>query len=446
MYNTDMENNLFLVKTYGCQMNVHESEKLAGVMKDLGYQPTDDEKKASVIIFNTCCIRESAEQKIFAHIGDLKHLKKNNKDLIIAVCGCMAQESGTSESIKKKFPFVNILFGTHNLHEFKNYILTYKTTKKKIFEVWDKEQKIIENSLAYRTSGYNAWVNITYGCNNFCTYCIVPFVRGRERSRKMEDIILEVKNLVQKEGYKVITLLGQNVNSYGNDIEDEKVNFPNLLKELNLIEGDFKIKFLTSHPKDLSDELIEVIAQSKKISKVIHLPCQSGSTKILQAMNRRYTREHYLSLISKIKSKIPNAFLTSDFIVGFPGETEEDFIDTYSLVEHCGFNGIFAFMYSKRKGTVAEKMDNQIPIELKRARVNKLITLQREITKKQDANLCGKTFDAMIEKQIKDGLYFGRLESGKDVEIKGNAKVGVFQKVLITKVLNSKLQAELTGE
>lgn len=446
MYNTVMENNLFLVKTYGCQMNVHESEKLAGVMKSLGYEPTNDETKASVIIFNTCCIRESAEQKIFAHIGALKNLKKNNKDLIVAICGCMAQESGTSENIKKKFPFVNILFGTHNLHEFKNYMLAYKNTKKKVFEVWEKEQKIIETSLAFRTSGYNAWVNITYGCNNFCTYCIVPYVRGRERSRNMEDIILEVKNLVQKEGYKVITLLGQNVNSYGNDIEDEKVNFPNLLKSLSQISGDFKIKFLTSHPKDLSDELIEVISSSDKISKVIHLPCQSGSSKILKAMNRRYTREHYLNLISKIKTKIPNAFLTSDFIVGFPGETEEDFLETYSLVEKCEFNSIFAFMFSKRKGTVAEKMENQVAIETKRLRVNKLIALQREITKRQDAKLCGKTFDAMIEKEIKDGLYFGRLESGKDVEIKGNAKIGSFQKIIITKANSSKLQADLIGE
>ena len=282
----------YLIKTYGCQMNVHESEKLAGMLKSLGYNETNNAEQADIIVFNTCCIRDSAEQKVLGNIGAVKKLKKQNPNLIIAVCGCMAQENGRKELFQEKYKHVNIVFGTHNLHNFKEYILNFEKSKKNIYDIWEKEVEINENVEMYRTSNNNAWVNIMYGCNNFCTYCIVPYVRGRERSRTIEDITAEVKTLVN-EGYKTITLLGQNVNSYGNDFSDE-TNFAKLLRTLCSLKGDFKIKFMTSHPKDLTDEVINVIATEPKMSKVIHLPVQSGSNRILKLMNRNYTVEHYL--------------------------------------------------------------------------------------------------------------------------------------------------------
>lgn len=442
-----MEKNLYFIKTYGCQMNIHESEKLAGMLKDLGYEETDDIAQASVIVFNTCCIREGAEQKVFGHLGEVKKLKAKNKDLIVAVCGCMAQENGTAETIKKRAPFVNILFGTHNLHKFEEYIKQQKQTKKKVFEVWEKEQQIVENTPTYRTSGYNAWVNITYGCNNFCTYCIVPYVRGRERSRDMQEIINEVTDLVQNKGYKNITLLGQNVNSYGNDIDNKDITFANLLSKLAQIDGEFKIKFLTSHPKDLTDDVIEVIAKNNKISKAIHLPCQSGSTQILEAMNRRYTRESYLALIKRIKKALPDVSLTSDFIVGFPGETEEDFKDTLSLVKECNFNSIFAFMYSKRRGTVAEKLPNQVPIDIKRKRVNILLNLQKEITRENNQKLQDAIFEVIVEEKIKEGVFSTRTDCGKTIEVFAqDLPLLSFQKIRVLKVLNNKLQGKLIGD
>lgn len=432
----------YCIKTYGCQMNIHESEKLAGVLKGLGYLPTEELAQADIIVFNTCCIRESAEQKIFGNIGMVKGLKKKNPNLIVAVCGCMAQENGTAETIRTKFPFVNILFGTHNLYLFEDYVKKYTTSHSRVFEVWDKEQKIVEDSACYRTSGQNAWVNITFGCNNFCTYCIVPYVRGRERSRDMEEIVGEVTKLVQVDGYKTITLLGQNVNSYGNDIDDPEVTFAKLLDRLCKIDGDFRIKFLTSHPKDLNDDVIEVIASNDKMSKTIHLPCQSGSTSILSAMNRRYTRENYIRLIDKIYARIPNVSLTSDFIVGFPGETDEDFEDTCSLVEHCRYNSIFAFMYSKRKGTVAEKMDHQVPIDTKRKRVNQLLALQKSITKQINDQLQGKVVEVLIEGKLKDGVYSSKTDNGKTVEVLSvDSLDNNFYRVKIQKIYNNKLQA-----
>ncbi len=292
----------YLIKTYGCQMNVHESEKLAGMLKSLGYNETNNAEQADIIVFNTCCIRDSAEQKVLGNIGAVKKLKKQNPNLIIAVCGCMAQENGRKELFQEKYKHVNIVFGTHNLHNFKEYILNFEKSKKNIYDIWEKEVEINENVEMYRTSNNNAWVNIMYGCNNFCTYCIVPYVRGRERSRTIEDITAEVKTLVN-EGYKTITLLGQNVNSYGNDFSDE-TNFAKLLRTLCSLKGDFKIKFMTSHPKDLTDEVINVIATEPKMSKVIHLPVQSGSNRILKLMNRNYTVEHYLELIKKIKQQV----------------------------------------------------------------------------------------------------------------------------------------------
>ena len=326
----------YYIKTYGCQMNVHESEKLAGMLKSLNYEETTDMANADVIVFNTCCIRDAAEQKVLGNIGAVKKLKKLNPNLIVAVCGCMAQEDGRKELFKEKYPHVSIVFGTHNLHMFKEYLIQYNNNKKKIFDVWESEKEINENVDMYRTSNNNAWVNIMYGCNNFCTYCIVPYVRGRERSRAMADIVAEVKGLIN-EGYKYITLLGQNVNSYGNDFKDG-TNFATLLKTLANLDGDFRIKFMTSHPKDLTDEVITAIATEPKLSKVIHLPVQSGSNRILKLMNRNYTVEHYKTLIKKIKDQVPNYFISTDIIVGFPHETEEDFMATYNLVDEVKIN------------------------------------------------------------------------------------------------------------
>ena len=370
----------YFIVTYGCQMNVHESEKIAGILENLGYSEAEKREDADIIVFNTCAIREGAEDRVFGNVGNLKKMKKRNKDLIIAVCGCMTQKEQTAQKLLSTFPFVDIVIGTFNLPKIGDYISAVKKGRQlEILEEGD-----IDETLPYkRTSGDNAWVNIMQGCNNFCTYCIVPYVRGREKSRKMENILNEIKAVVAEGKYKKITLLGQNVNSYGNDLSDG-TNFAELLREICKIDGDFKVSFMTSHPKDLTDEVIEVIAGHDKIEKYIHLPAQSGNDRILKLMNRKYTREKYLSIIHKIREKIPSCRITSDFIVGFPTETEEEFEDTYSLVKEVRFDSIFAFMYSPREGTVASKMEDQIPDEIKNARVNKLLALEKQIQKEDN--------------------------------------------------------------
>ena len=432
----------YYIKTYGCQMNVHESEKLAGMLKSLNYEETNDMANADVIVFNTCCIRDAAEQKVLGNIGATKKLKKQNPNLIIAVCGCMAQEKGRAELFKEKYPYVSIVFGTHNLHKFKEYLIEFQNKHQKIYNIWENEKEINEDVEMYRTSNNNAWVNIMYGCNNFCTYCIVPYVRGRERSRLLDDIVSEVKQLIN-DGYKYITLLGQNVNSYGNDFKDG-TNFAKLLTTLAHLDGDFRIKFMTSHPKDLTEEVINVIANEKKLSKVIHLPVQSGSNKILKLMNRNYTVEHYKDLIDLIKTKVPNYFISTDIIVGFPHETEEDFMQTYKLVQDVNYGGVFAFMYSPRTGTVAEKMDEQVPQEIKNERVNKLLALSKKIIKEQNQQLVGKTMEALIEEKTEDG-YLATLDCGKNVIITTTEKINLptFKDVKITGINKNKLIATL---
>ena len=431
----------YFIKTYGCQMNVHESEKLAGMLRSLGYTETENMENADVIVFNTCCIRDAAEQKVLGNIGAVKKLKKLNPDLIVAVCGCMSQENGRAELFKQKYPHVSIVIGTHNLHKFKDYLIQYQQTKKKVFEIWQSEKDICEDVDMYRTSNNNAWVNIMYGCNNFCTYCIVPYVRGRERSRAMADIIAEVKQLIA-EGYKYITLLGQNVNSYGNDFKDG-TNFAQLLTELAHLDGDFRIKFMTSHPKDLTTEVINAIATEPKLSKVIHLPVQSGSNKILKLMNRNYTVEHYKSLIKQIKDTVPNYFISTDIIVGFPHETEKDFMDTYNLVQEVNYGGVFGFMYSPRTGTIAEQMENQVPQDIKNARVNKLLSLSKEIIKEQNKQLVGKTLEALVETED-DNYYYATLDCGKNVIIDKtiNLTLPTFKNVKIKAISGNKLIAE----
>lgn len=363
----------YFITTYGCQLNVHESEKLAGVLQNLGYSEAPKLESADVIVFNTCAIRGGAEDRAFGNIGALKRLKKECPNKIIAVCGCMSQNKDNAEYIYKTFPFVDIIFGTANLYLFEEFLKNHKG-KHSLYHSEDFNL-LGEDLPKYRTSGDNAWINIMQGCNNFCTYCIVPYVRGRERSRPLEDIVQEAQKVIS-EGYKKITLLGQNVNSYGNDLGN--VNFVMLLKEICALSGDFQVAFMTSHPKDLSSALIDFIAQNPKMLKEVHLPVQSGSTKILKLMNRKYTREKYLSVINEIKAKISGVKLSTDIIVGFPGETEEDFQETISLLKEVKFDNVFAFMYSIRPGTPASVMENQVDDETKHKRVNEVLRVTKE--------------------------------------------------------------------
>lgn len=368
----------YFIVTYGCQMNVHESEKLAAICEKMGYTLAEKREDADLIVFNTCAIREGAEDRVFGNVGALKKLKKQRPETIIAVCGCMTQKESTANHIMNTFPFVDIVIGTFNLPNFEHYVNAVKTGRQlELLEEGD-----IDETIPYkRTSGDNAWVNIMQGCNNFCTYCIVPYVRGREKSRSEENILKEIREIVAEGKYKKITLLGQNVNSYGKDLNPQ-VSFAKLLKDICEIEGDFKLWFMTSHPKDLTDDVIDVIANEDKILKDIHLPAQSGNNRILRAMNRNYTREKYLGIIHKIREKIPNCRITSDFIVGFPTETEEEFQDTMSLVREVKYNNIFAFIYSPREGTVASKME-QLPQDIKQRRVNELLGLEKQIQKEE---------------------------------------------------------------
>jgi len=434
-----MKDKKYLIETFGCQMNVHDSEKIAGMLAHLGYNETQKKEDADIVVFNTCCIRESAELKIMAKIGELKALKKKNKDLIIVVCGCMSQQKNMPELLRKRFPFLSLIIGTHNLDELENYLLEFENDKKFKSIVFEKEGDVKENKVVYHTSKNNAWVNIMFGCNNFCTYCIVPFVRGRERSRQEKDIVEEVAGLVSSGKYKTITLLGQNVNSYGQDFNDGKTNFVQLLKEICKIEGDFKIKFMTSHPKDFSDELINFIAENDKMSKAIHLPVQSGSDRILKMMNRHYDISHYKNLVEKIYSKIENATLTTDIIVGFPSESEEDFENTIDLLKFCKYSGVFGFVYSKRKGTPAENFDNQVTAKEKQRRITKLFEIQHEILKEQLKNMVGQTFETIIESKA-SGFFVAKTEGGKSIRLIANdVKIDDRCLVKATKIENNEL-------
>lgn len=360
---------MYHILTYGCQMNVHESEKIAGILEAGGYIFTADKSKADVIVLNTCCIRNSAEQKISGNIGALKKLKEKNKNLIIAVAGCMTQQKGRAEQLKSKCPYIDVIIGTHNIARL-GTLIERAAQKKKTIEI-TTEEGIDETLPAVRTSGENAWVNIIYGCNNFCSYCIVPYVRGRERSRDAENILNEIRVLLDA-GYKKITLLGQNVNSYGNDLQNG-INFAKLLSTVADIAGDFSIDFMTSHPKDFSDELIDAIAAKEKISRHIHLPLQSGCDNVLAEMNRCYTTGDYFKLVEKIRAKITGAKITTDIMVGFPGETDEDHENTLGFVKKIKFDGAFTYVYSPRSGTKAVAMPNQITPEIKKKRILELI-------------------------------------------------------------------------
>ena len=394
-------------------MNVHESEKIAGILREKGYStPVESEEEADIIVFNTCCIRENAENHAFGNIGNLKKLKKRKKELIVAVGGCMAQEEGKAQLLKEKFPFIDIIFGTHNVAELGALIDTLREKRKKQVSVLPERTETEDHITPVRTSYPNAWVNITYGCNNFCTYCIVPYVRGRERSRRAEVILKEVESLVS-EGYKEITLLGQNVNSYNSDGQGG-MSFPELLDRCARIEGKFRLRFMTSHPKDFTKELALVMQKHDKICNLLHLPVQAGSDRILSLMNRRYTREKYMSEIRMLRELIPNCAVTTDLIVGFPTETEEDFLQTLSLVKEADFSSAFTFVYSPRKGTKAAQMEGRIPEEVSKERIMRLVDAVNENTRLKSLEYVGKVTEILCEDyDEKKGLYLGRNEAGR---------------------------------
>ena len=399
------------IVTYGCQMNVHDSERIAGMLSELGYTACDDMEGADIVVFNTCCIRENAENHAYGNIGMLKKLKAARRDMIVAVGGCMPQQIGKADILHKKFPYVDVIFGTHNLNKLKDYILERQSGKKSVIEIQPSEGEIVEGENPLRTSYPNAWINITYGCNNFCSYCIVPYVRGRERSRRSENVIAEARSLI-KEGYKELTLLGQNVNSYANGSDD--ISFPKLLSEIAGIGGKFRLRFMTSHPKDFSEELARVISEYPQICNCVHLPVQSGSDRILRAMNRKYTSADYLKKIEILKKYVPDCAVTTDLIVGFPGETDEDFKDTLKLVKQVGFSSAFTFVYSKREGTVAARMPDQVPEEVCKERIMELVSLVNSLTREQSARYVGKTCEILCEDYDKKReLYLGRDEFGR---------------------------------
>lgn len=441
----DFKNKKYCVVTYGCQMNLHESEKISGILSGMGMSAVNEPENADVVVFNTCCIRDTAERRALGNIGKMKELKKKNKNLLIVVTGCMTQQNGFAENMKERYQYVDVILGTHNISDLENQIRIRLEKKKRVAAVLDTDGYIDdETTPVTRTSFPNAWVNINYGCNNFCTYCIVPYVRGRERSRDMKSIISECEKLIN-DGYKEITLLGQNVNSYGNDVPDENVNFANLLREVAKIDGKFRIRFMTSHPKDLTEDVVKAIRDNDKICNNIHLPIQAGSNSVLKNMNRRYTREHYLGLIDMIRRYLPDCGITTDIMVGFPYETEEDFLDTMDLVEKVRFSTAFTFIYSVRKGTKAAEMP-QIPYEIKQNRIKRLIARQNEITEEISKDYVGNVYEILVEgmQEKKTGYVVGRTESGRLVSAKGDeSMIGEFKNVKITAVKNAQLLGEI---
>ena len=394
-YNEVFKGKKYFIKTYGCQMNVHDSEEIKKILENLGYTEIEDYEQADLIILNTCAIRENAHDKVFGFLGRCKHLKKTNKDLIIGLCGCMAQEENVVKEIREKHKYIDIVFGTHNMNELPDMLMNFYG--KQSINVYSKEGDVIEfGNLYKRDSKITAWVNIMYGCNKFCTYCIVPYTRGKQRSRKSEDILKEVKEL-KEQGYKEITLLGQNVNAYGKDLEGE-IEFSKLLEKVS-DTGIERIRFVTSHPWDFTDEMIDVIASRENIMPYIHLPLQSGSNKILKLMGRRYTKEEYLELFNKIRNKVKNASITTDIIVAFPGETEEDFNDTLDVVNTCKYDGAFTFIYSPRENTPAAKMKNDLTEQEKEDRLHRLNEIVNKYSKESNERMLNT-----IQKVLVTGL------------------------------------------
>lgn len=433
----------YFIKTYGCQMNEHDSEKLSAMLVQMGYQQAESDEKADVIIFNTCCVRENAELKVYGNLGALKQLKKSNPHLILAVCGCMMQQGHVVEEIKTKYSHVDLVFGTHNLHTFPKLLQQAIAEDDMIIEVWESESEIVEGLPVIRKKSIKAFVNIMYGCNNFCTFCIVPYTRGRERSRMPADILNEVSALIA-EGVKEITLLGQNVNSYGNDFNNN-YTFAQLLHEIDAIAGQFRLRFMTAHPKDLSDDVISAIEQLPSVCESVHLPIQAGSDSLLKAMNRRYTRQQYLDIVSNLKSRIPDVTLSTDIMIGFPNETEADIDQLIDLIERVRYDSAFTFIYSIRKGTPAAKMDNQIEDTVKHARFDRMLKALNDIVIENNIKQVGQTFEVLIEGQGRDPQYLmGRTRNNRLIHFVGEADlIGQFATVLVTEAKQFSLYGKL---
>jgi tRNA-2-methylthio-N6-dimethylallyladenosine synthase len=410
------------VETFGCQMNARDSEKLCGILNAIGYQESESED-ADFVIYNTCTVRENANNKVYGRLGYLHGYKKKNPHMMIALCGCMMQEEKVVEKIKQSYRFVDLIFGTHNIFKFAELLVHSIENKKMVVDVWENTDQIVEQLPNERKFRFKSGVNIMFGCNNFCSYCIVPYVRGRERSREPREIIREIENFVA-DGVVEVMLLGQNVNSYGKNL-DQPITFAQLLEQIEQIEGLERIRFMTSHPKDLSDELIEVMAKSKKICRHLHLPLQSGSSRLLKIMNRHYDKEQYLTLVDKIRAAIPDIALTTDIIVGFPGETEEDFEETMDVVRKVRYDSAFTFIYSKRTGTPAAKMEDQVPEDVVKARFDRLLKEVQEIAAEKSARLTGQVQDVLVESanHQDDSLLTGRLGNNSVVHFPGGKEL-----------------------
>ncbi len=422
----------FFINTYGCQMNVHESEKLAGILYERGCIQAKSNDDADIILLNTCCIRETAESRVLGNLGIIKKIKEKRPNVIVGICGCMPQKPGTAEMLKKRCPFIDIIIGTHNMYKLGEY-LDEVERHAKVIEIWDKEHEMGQAPV-HRDGKFSAYVNIMYGCDNFCSYCIVPYVRGRERSRDFNEIVNEVGSLV-KAGYKEITLLGQNVNSY----KGGSPEFGNLLRALSEFDGDYRIKFMTSHPKDLTEDVVKAMASSDKIANYIHLPVQSGSDRILKLMNRKYTSGEYLEKIKMIRDYLPDVGISSDLMVGFPTETEEDYLCSEELVKKVRYNNLYTFIYSRRSGTVADKMDGQIDIKTKTDRIERLIKLQFEIGNELAKSYIGNTYRILCD-HVDNETGYGKSSCDKSVSFKSDLQnLGQFVNVKITEVKNNKL-------
>ena len=419
------------IQTFGCQMNARDSEKLTGILEEIGYVSAED-NVPDFILYNTCTVRENANLKVYGHLGNLKKLKNKNPEMVISLCGCMMQEETVVNKIKSSYRFVDLIFGTHNIFKLAELLYEKFTTGKNVIEIWEDTSKIVEELPIDRKYSFKSGVNIMFGCDNFCSYCIVPYVRGRERSRKPEDIINEIKKLVE-DGVVEIMLLGQNVNSYGKNLENG-ISFAELLKRVEEIEGLKRIRFMTSHPKDLSDDLIEVMKNSKKICRQLHLPLQSGSSRILKIMNRHYDKEQYINLALKIKREIPDIALSTDIIVGHPGETEEDFLEKYDVVNKVQYDSAYTFIYSKRTGTPAAKMEDQIPEDIIKDRFDRLLLTVQGISSEMTKKHVGETMEVLVEEINGQDpeLVTGRLSNSSVVHFKGT-------KDLIGKIVNVRL-------
>ncbi|MBW5444490.1 tRNA (N6-isopentenyl adenosine(37)-C2)-methylthiotransferase MiaB [Cohnella sp. CFH 77786] len=437
----------YLIYTYGCQMNEHDTEVMRGLFEEMGYAATEERTEADVILLNTCAIRENAEDKVFGELGHLKTLKTEKPELILGVCGCMSQEASVVNRIMQKHAFVDLIFGTHNIHRLPHLLQESHFGKEMVVEVWSKEGDIIEN-LPKKREGLRAWVNIMYGCDKFCTYCIVPYTRGKERSRLPEDVIAEVRELA-RQGFKEITLLGQNVNAYGKDFTDRNYRFGDLMDDIRKIDIP-RVRFTTSHPRDFDDHLIEVLAKGGNLVEHIHLPVQSGSSEVLKRMSRKYNREQFLELVRKIRAAIPNAVLTTDIIVGFPGETEEQFEETLSLVREAKFASAFTFIYSPREGTPAADMADDVPYEAKQKRLLRLNELIAELSLESNMELAGEEVEVLVEgeSKTKAGVLSGRTRSNKLIHFEGPKElIGEFVKVRVTTPQTWYIRAEaIVGE